>query len=162
GLTGRVVGGTVAGDERQPLGARVEAVAAQAAPDAVGGDDEAAPLLAPQLGGDAPRPQPGVGDGEGEDALLEQGRELVRHQRPPHRKVDEVRLGLVEPPAVSAGWGRLAVPALVVDRRVYVAEHVALGLGHVASPLRGWSRAVSRFGWSMTDRCRRGRGERAV
>ncbi len=46
-LAWRLVGSRVAGDERQPLRAGVEAVPAQAAPDAVVADDDPAPTLPP-------------------------------------------------------------------------------------------------------------------
>jgi len=44
-LPRRLIGGGVAGDKREPLLPRVEAVAAQAAPDAVVRDDDPAPAL---------------------------------------------------------------------------------------------------------------------
>src|SRR5207247_937887 len=55
-LARRLVGRPVAGNEREPLGARVQPVPAQAAPGAVRGDDDPAPLLTAELGGDPPRP----------------------------------------------------------------------------------------------------------
>jgi hypothetical protein len=83
GLARRLVGSAVAGDQRQPLGARVEPVPAQAAPNAVRGDDDPAPLRAAQLGSDPSRPQAGVGDRERDDPLLDHRRQLIRHLRPP-------------------------------------------------------------------------------
>ncbi|MDQ3867507.1 MAG: hypothetical protein M3304_11910 [Actinomycetota bacterium] len=75
-LPRRLVGGGVAGDEREALGARGEAVAAQAAPDAVVGDAQAAPAGLPELGRDPPGAEAGVAEREGEDRLLEKRREL--------------------------------------------------------------------------------------
>ena len=83
GLAWRFVGGAVAGDEREPLGARVEPVSAQAAPDTVGRDDDPAPLLAAKLGGDPPRAETGVRDRERNDPLLHDRRQLVGHLRAP-------------------------------------------------------------------------------
>src|SRR5207344_662048 len=53
GIARWLVGRRVAGHQPQALGARVEAVAAEHLPDAVGGDDDGAPLVACQLRGDA-------------------------------------------------------------------------------------------------------------
>jgi hypothetical protein len=75
GCPRRLVGSGVAGDEREPLGARREAVAGKTAPDARVRDDDPAPLKAAQLGGNAARPEARVGDREGEDALLDHLRE---------------------------------------------------------------------------------------
>jgi len=55
----RLVGGTVAGDQREALGSRVEAVPAQTAPDPVRRDDDPAPARAAKLGGDPPGTEPG-------------------------------------------------------------------------------------------------------
>ena len=49
GLTCQLRWGGVAGEQRKAQGPRTDAVAAQYAPDAVGGDPEAAPLLAGEL-----------------------------------------------------------------------------------------------------------------
>ena len=38
---------------------------------------------APELGGDSPRPQAGVAEREGNDPLLAQRQQLIRHPRPP-------------------------------------------------------------------------------
>jgi len=81
-LARRLVGGAVAGDERQPLRAPVEAVPAQAAPDAVGRDDDPAPPLTPELAADPPWPEAGMGERERDDPLLDKRRELVGHPRP--------------------------------------------------------------------------------
>jgi len=77
--TRRLVRRRVAGDEREPLRARVEPVPAQAAPDAVAGDDEPAPTGARELGRDPPRAEPRVAEREGDDPLLDQRRELIGH-----------------------------------------------------------------------------------
>jgi len=50
---------------------------AEAAPDAVVGDDQAARALLAQLGGDPLRAQTGMAKREGDDRLLNQRRELT-------------------------------------------------------------------------------------
>jgi hypothetical protein len=57
-------------------------------------------------------------------------RDPDRLQRPPHRHVDQIRLGGVETAGESPGRGLRATPALELNRLVDVAEHFALGLGH--------------------------------
>src|SRR5207344_3523176 len=79
GIARWLVGRRVAGHQPQALGARVEAVAAEHLPDAVGGDDDGAPLVACQLRGDALGPESGVCDREAEDPLLDHLRQLVGH-----------------------------------------------------------------------------------
>jgi hypothetical protein len=59
GLPRRLVGRPVAGDEGEPLRTGVEPVPAEAAPDAVSGDDDPSPLLAAELGGDPARAEAG-------------------------------------------------------------------------------------------------------
>jgi len=80
-LTRRLVGGAVAGDEREPAGTRVEAMPTQAAPDPVRRDDDPAPLRAPQLGSDPARTKPRVGEREGDQPLLDHRWQLVWHLR---------------------------------------------------------------------------------
>src|SRR5215204_3921454 len=82
GLARWLVGSAVAGDQREPLGARVEAMPAKTAPHPVGGDDQPAPLAPAQLASDPPRPKAGIGEREGDDPLLNQRRELIGHPRP--------------------------------------------------------------------------------
>src|SRR5712691_7392948 len=82
-LARRLVGGAVAGNKRESFCARVEPVSAQAAPDAVGGDDDAAPARPRQLGGDPPRTQAGLGEREGDYPLLHDRGQLVGHPRAP-------------------------------------------------------------------------------
>ena len=77
-----LVGGAVAGDQREALRARREAVPARAAPEAVGGDDDAAPARTAKLGGDPLRTKPGMTEREGDKPLLDEQRELVGHLRP--------------------------------------------------------------------------------
>src|SRR5436190_11578139 len=72
----------VARHEREPLRARVEAVPAQTPPDAVRGYDDPAPTRPRQLRGDPARSEAGMGEREGDDPLLDDRRELVRHPRP--------------------------------------------------------------------------------
>src|SRR6266542_1780283 len=71
----------VAGDERQTLAPRGDAVARQDLEHARARDDQAAPCRAAQLRGDTPWTQAGLAQGEGDDSLLEEGRELVGHAR---------------------------------------------------------------------------------
>src|SRR6266498_3971421 len=82
-LARRLVGRPVAGDQREPLAARIKPVPAQAAPDAVRRDDDPAPTRAAELGGDPLRAEPGVTQCEGDDPRLDQHRKLVRHLRAP-------------------------------------------------------------------------------
>ena len=70
-LAWRLVRRCVAGNERQPLGARVEPVPTQAAPDAIVGDDDPAPALAAKLTGDPARTEAGMAERERDDPLLE-------------------------------------------------------------------------------------------
>jgi len=56
-------------------------VAAQDPPDAVGRHPKAAPLGASEFGGDALRPEAGVAQGKGKDALLDEHRPRVGHLR---------------------------------------------------------------------------------
>jgi len=81
GISGRLVGGRVAGDEGEPFGSRVQAVAAEHLPDPVGRDDDAAPLGPGQLAGYALGAETRVGDREAEDPLLDHLRQLVGHPR---------------------------------------------------------------------------------
>jgi hypothetical protein len=83
GSRGGSEGRGVARDEREALGTRVQAVAAQHLPDPVRGDDDPAPLLARELARDAPRSEPGVRDREAEDPLLDHPRQRVGHLRAP-------------------------------------------------------------------------------
>jgi hypothetical protein len=80
--SGRLVGRRIAGDECQPFRPRVEAVAAQHPPHAVGRHDDPAPLRARQLGGDPIRPNAGVTEAKRDDPLLDHRRELTGHPRP--------------------------------------------------------------------------------
>ena len=77
-----LVGRGVTCDQREPLRARVQPVPAQAAPNAVGRNDEATPAWARELGRDPARTQTGMAQREGEDALLNERRELIGHPRP--------------------------------------------------------------------------------
>jgi hypothetical protein len=80
GLRARGLGrGGVAGHEGQALGPGGKAVAAQDAPHAVGREHQAAPALARELGGDAPGAEAGVGQAEGQNALLDHRADLVGH-----------------------------------------------------------------------------------
>ncbi len=79
GLSGRLVGCCVAGDEGEALPAGREPVTAQRAPDAVLRDAEAAPLTASELRGHALGPEAGVGEREGDDPLLDHLRQGVWH-----------------------------------------------------------------------------------
>jgi hypothetical protein len=99
-----LVAGGVAGDEREPACASVEAVSAKTAPDAVGGDAKSSPALARELGRDAPGTEAGMGEREGEDALLEVRPELVGHARAAALSHSES----LQAPAVDA-----ALPAVV-------------------------------------------------
>jgi len=137
-----LVGGGVAGDQAEPLLAGVEAVAAQAAPDAVVGDEEAAPALAAKLGGDAGRTETRMAEREGHDPLLDERGELVRYARPPSlpRAQDLEPVTLDHPlPAVvrgavdaegTAGGGN-SDPAGQVDELQPVAEEDVI-LRHAA------------------------------
>jgi hypothetical protein len=116
GLARRLVGRAVAGDERQPSRPRREPVPAQAAPDAVVRDEQAAPTRARELGGDPARPQAGVAEREGDDSLLDQRRELVGHLR----AAPLARAQHLEPVPVD-----LRLPAVV--RRAVDAEAAAGG-----------------------------------
>jgi hypothetical protein len=77
-LPRRLVGRGVAGDQREPLLPRVQAVAAQATPDPVVADNDPAPALAAQLARDPPRPEARVAEREGDNPFLNERRELVR------------------------------------------------------------------------------------
>ena len=66
-----VARGLVGGDQGQALEPGVQPVATEDFPDAVGRDDDATPLVAPQLGRHPLGPETGVRDREGEDPLLE-------------------------------------------------------------------------------------------
>ncbi|MGH3042541.1 MAG: hypothetical protein ACRDNG_12530 [Gaiellaceae bacterium] len=56
---------------------------AQAAPDAVVRDDEAAPTLLAQLGGDPLGTEVGAAEREGDGPLLDERGQLVRQERAP-------------------------------------------------------------------------------
>jgi hypothetical protein len=58
-------------------------MSAQAAPDAVRGNDEAAPSRARELGRDPARAEAWMAQREGDDPLLNKRGELVGHPRPP-------------------------------------------------------------------------------
>jgi uncharacterized protein involved in type VI secretion and phage assembly len=58
-------------------------VAAEDVVDAARRDHQAAPHQLPQLGRDPPQAQAGVTQGEGDHSLLQPGRHLVGHPRPP-------------------------------------------------------------------------------
>ncbi len=75
-------GPSVAGHQTQTLGPGVEAMAFEHAPDAVGGDPKAAPFGPAELQAQTVRPPAWVGKGQGRDALLDHGRDRVRHPRP--------------------------------------------------------------------------------
>ncbi|MDP8909415.1 MAG: hypothetical protein M3N47_09955 [Chloroflexota bacterium] len=78
-VAGRLERRAVAGDERQALGARVQAMTTQRLVDPVGRDLQAAPLGARQARRDPLRTQPGMTKRERHDALLDDRRELVGH-----------------------------------------------------------------------------------
>src|SRR5438309_12026628 len=78
-----LVGVGMAGDRRQALGARVQAIAAEHPPDPLLGDPQPAPLLARQLGGDPPGAEARVPERERDHALLEVRPDLVGHPRAP-------------------------------------------------------------------------------
>jgi hypothetical protein len=80
-LAGRLVRRRVAGKECEPPGAGVETMPAQAAPDAVVADDDPAPALLTQLARDPVRSIAGVAEREGDDALFDKRRQLLRHPR---------------------------------------------------------------------------------
>jgi hypothetical protein len=133
GLAWRLVGCGVAGDEREALPPRGEAVTTQAAPDAVVRDEQAAPALAPELSGDAGGTESGVTESEGDDPALDQRGELVGHARPAPlpRAQDLQSMPLDHPlPAVvggavdpeSAAGGRNSDAAGQVDELQPVAE----------------------------------------
>ena len=73
----------VAGHQGEAADAPREAMAAQDLPDPARRDDDAAPARLGQGGADPPRSEPRMGDGEGEDAGLDDRRELVGHPRRP-------------------------------------------------------------------------------
>src|SRR5207244_11690837 len=77
-LPRRLVGGAVASDKREPLRARVEPMPTQAAPDAVRGNDQAAPAWAGKLSSDPTRSQAGVAQRKRDDRLLHKRGELDR------------------------------------------------------------------------------------
>jgi hypothetical protein len=81
GVAWRLIRRGVASDQAESLGARVQAVAAQNFPDAVGRDNDPAPLRPRELGCDALGPQPRMRDREAHDALLDHLRQLVGHLR---------------------------------------------------------------------------------
>ncbi len=138
GARRRLVGCPVAAHEREPLGARVEPVSAQAAPDPVGRNDDAAPARPRQLGGDPLRTQTGMGEREGDDPLLDERRQLIRHPRLPAlaraQHLQSVPVDLPPPGVVgramnSEGTARLrdSNPAGQIEQLQPVAEeHVIL------------------------------------
>src|SRR3954467_8677779 len=73
----------VAGDQRQPPRTRVEPVSDERLIDAVGADDQPAPLRARQARRDPFGPEPRMPQPEGHDPLLDNQRELVGHARAP-------------------------------------------------------------------------------
>ncbi len=102
GFARRLVGRSVAGDQREALGACGEPVAAQDAPDPVGEGPK--PYLALELGRQAARAQAWVGDREREDALLDDAREGIWHLRAP---------ALARPEHLQARGVDLTLPAVV-------------------------------------------------
>ena len=75
--------GGIARHQREPQPAGAQAVTAEDVVDAARRDHQAAPHRLPQLGRDPPRAQAGVTQGEGDHPLLQLGRHLVGHPRPP-------------------------------------------------------------------------------
>ena len=73
--------GLVARDQPQPLGARIEAGAAEDVPDAVRAASVPAPPRAPQLHRQPVRPPPGMGQGQRQDVLFQPGRRPSRRLR---------------------------------------------------------------------------------
>ena len=69
----------VAADQAQTLGPRVQPVALENPPDPVTRDLEAAPLLTTQLQAEAVRPPARLGECQSQDALLDHGRNRIRH-----------------------------------------------------------------------------------
>jgi hypothetical protein len=96
-----LVGVGVAGDQRVALRAGVEVEPLQHLPDAVLGDSDPAPLLAPKLGRDPSRAEARVAEREGEDPVLEVRADLVRHPR---------ATALSDPEAVEAVALELLLP----------------------------------------------------
>jgi hypothetical protein len=82
-LARRLVRRPVAGEQTQALGTRGQTVASQRLIDAVGRDDQPAPLRPREHRGNPPRPQPWMPERERDDPLLEDLRKLVGHHRPP-------------------------------------------------------------------------------
>jgi hypothetical protein len=82
GIPRRLIGRLVAGDQPEPPDAGVQAVTAQHLPDAVGRDDDPAPLLAGELGRDALGTKAGMSDREADDPFPDHLRQLVGHLRP--------------------------------------------------------------------------------
>src|SRR3954452_13869145 len=78
-----LVGIAMPSDQRQALGAGVQAHAAQHAPHPVLANPDPTPLLAGQLGADPTRPIARVPEREGDDPALEVRPDLVRHPRTP-------------------------------------------------------------------------------
>src|ERR1039457_6344712 len=145
GISGWLIGGRVARDQPETLGAGVQPVAAKNPPDTVRGDDDPAPLLPSELRGDTPRAQTRVSDRERHDPLLDDLRQLVGHLWPPalsgpqHLKAMTVNLAL---PVVVGGAVHTERPASCRNARprclrkqlLAVAEQHVI-LGHQAQPL---------------------------
>jgi hypothetical protein len=147
GVGRRLVGGPVASDERQPLGASIEPVAAERLPDAVRRHGKAAPFRPRELRRDPPRPEAWVPERERDDALLDDPRELVRHRRAPALPGPQhLEPGALDErlPAVVGRAVHTEDPAGVSDRRAArqvkqlqaVAEQHVI-LGHATPSLFG-------------------------
>ena len=145
----RLVGRGVAGDQREPLGAGVEAVAAEHLPDAVWRDDDRPPLLAPELGRDALGPEARMSDREADDPFLDHLRQLVGHlrpaplPRPEHLKPVAIDLALprvvgravnTEAPARlrNAGAGGLGEQLQAIAEQHVILGHQAHSFSHLA------------------------------
>src|SRR5438445_13890267 len=85
-----------------------ESVPVTAPPDTVGGDRDLAPSLPGQFGGDPPRSKTWVGEGEGQDPVLDPLRKLVGHPRAPAltgaKGLQAPGLHVLGPPVVRGGW----------------------------------------------------------
>ena len=134
----------VAGEQAVAQGPRADAVPAQHAPDAVGGDHEAAPLRTGELAGDVRRAVAGVPEGEGDDALLDEHRDRVRHLR---------AAALAGPQDLEAEALDLRLPA--VEGRAVDAVQAA-GRGHASRAPGRWrapvdGRRKAHHHWSWGD-----------